>query len=226
MSDQLRDFVKKCLVFEPSQRYNIYELKKAKSINHVKKVSDDSVRTTIITNQNNIKQNIIVNLNGSYNKNNTMNKNIKVLNFLDAMHTNSSKKICAFSDGNGYYVKDFNIPISDKVKQITVTTTMSETGNYYVYVYDMQDNLTTKAIYVDLDAPVVTYQISGTNVSYTISDNGTLKGYKVTSSSTFPSDYTSINVKEYSVSFTKQSGTNYYIHAIDKKNNTVSVRVV
>ena len=53
------------------------ELKKAKSINHVKKVSDDSVRTTIITNQNNIKQNIIVNLNGSYNKNNTMNKNIK-----------------------------------------------------------------------------------------------------------------------------------------------------
>ena len=32
MSDQLRDFVKKCLVFEPSQRYNIYELKRHKFI--------------------------------------------------------------------------------------------------------------------------------------------------------------------------------------------------
>ena len=118
------------------------------------------------------------------------------------------------------------IPISDKVKQITVTTSINETGNYYVYLYDMQDNLTTKAIYVDLDAPVVTYEISGTKVNYTISDNGTLKGYKVTSSNTFPSDYTSISGKEFSGSFTKQSGTNYYIHAIDKNNNTVSMRVV
>ena len=37
----------------------------------------------------------------------TMNKKIKAISFLDAMHTNTDKDICAFSDGNGYYIKDF-----------------------------------------------------------------------------------------------------------------------
>ena len=43
----------------------------------VKKVSEDNIRTTIITNQNNIKQNIIINLNGSNNKNYIINKKVK-----------------------------------------------------------------------------------------------------------------------------------------------------
>lgn len=38
----------------------------------------------------------------------TMNKKIKAISYLDAMHASSGKDICAFSEGNGYYIKDYN----------------------------------------------------------------------------------------------------------------------
>ena len=37
----------------------------------------------------------------------TMNKKIKCVNYLDVMHTSSESDICAFSDGNGWYLKDY-----------------------------------------------------------------------------------------------------------------------
>ncbi len=151
--------------------------------------------------------------------------------------TNGTEVTLNFSDNVGlkeYFITNLStlpsdaewISISDKVKNITVTTTINETGNYYVYLYDSQDNLESKAIYVDLDAPVVTYEIVNGVVNYTITDNGTLSGFKLTNSNATPSAYDSISGKQYSGSFTKVSGQNYYIHAIDTNNNEVSTRIV
>lgn len=46
----------------------------------------------------------------------TMNKKIKTIDYLDVMHTSCNDKICAFSDGNGYYLKDF---INNKLVYLT-----------------------------------------------------------------------------------------------------------
>ena len=81
----------------------IIPIRKESTINNSKKVSDENISTTIITNQNNIKQNIIVNLNASYNKNNfksLRNKNSKEnemnLN-LNNKDNNSEKNIKSFN---------------------------------------------------------------------------------------------------------------------------------
>ena len=74
-----------------------------KSINNFNKTCDNNTSTTIINNQNNIKQNIIVNLNGSYNKNN---KNLK--------NNNAKENEIKLKEKNHYYNernnKIFNVP--------------------------------------------------------------------------------------------------------------------
>ena len=150
--------------------------------------------------------------------------------------TNGTEVTLTLSDNVGlkqYYVTKLStlpndaewISLSDKVKKVTVNTTITETGNYYVYLYDSQDNLESKAIYVDLDDPVVTYEIANGVVNYTITDNGKLSGYKITNSSSTPAEYDPISGKTYTGSFNKVSGQNYYIHVIDTNNNEASVHI-
>ena len=45
MSDQLKDFVEKCLVFEPTKRFNVYQLKKHPFL--IDNISNSNIESTI-----------------------------------------------------------------------------------------------------------------------------------------------------------------------------------
>ena len=47
MSENLKDFVKKCLVFEPSERYNVYQLKRHQFLEDNNNISNSNMRATI-----------------------------------------------------------------------------------------------------------------------------------------------------------------------------------
>lgn len=113
------------------------------------------------------------------------------------------------------------VSLSDKVKEITINETLTNPGNYYVYLYDVQDNLVVENIYVDLTAPNVTIDINNLTVSYKITDDGTLVKYRIYKSGS-SAPYIDIEGKEYSGTYTGTGPGSYFFEVHDQNGNVLN----
>ena len=137
--------------------------------------------------------------------------------------------VVAYQEGtNSSYSSNWNTFDSVKTKKLTLTKTT--VGTYYVYAKDEYGHITkgsyeVKASDLDSETPKITVTgNSSSSLTVTITDNVGVVGYKITTSSTTPTEkeWTKVDsVASITQTFNNlSSSTTYYIHAIDEAGNT------
>ena len=137
--------------------------------------------------------------------------------------------VVAYQEGtNSSYSSNWNTFDSVKTKKLTLTKTT--VGTYYVYAKDEYGHITkgsyeVKASDLDSEQPKITVTgNSSSSLTVTITDNVGVVGYKITTSSTTPTEkeWTKVDsVASITQTFNNlSSSTTYYIHAIDEAGNT------
>lgn len=108
------------------------------------------------------------------------------------------------------------------------TKVVTSAGVYKGYVKDKVGNISDACIAVvsfDNEGPTIDILKNGgvgtATINATISDISNVAGYTITSNTSTPTSWTSVNnLASTSASFTKTSAGLYYVHAIDSLGNT------